>query len=206
MGVVHALFVQPGFGVLTHLLEKVPVQGAHRDATQLGQGRGRPFGLPGEFRPVLDMFQPSHKHPYQILTSNLQLRPEPFGKALITSIRLKMDNLSKNRAIFDLETVQLKSQAPEAAYFEAGQGHRAAMTVVLPPCSGAAPNCAANQKTCFYVGVTGLSGRRPNLCGCVWLAVVAGLLIRRSGCRAGQRGDAGASPDCFPCCVSSLAV
>jgi len=43
MGVVHALFVQPGFGVLTHLLEKVPVQGAHRDATQLGQGRGRPL-------------------------------------------------------------------------------------------------------------------------------------------------------------------
>ena len=51
-----------------------------------------------------------------------------------------------------------------------------------------------------------MSGRRPNLCGCVWLAVVAGLLIRRSGCRAGQRGDAGASPDGFPCCVSSLAV
>ena len=61
-------------------------------------------------------------------------------------------------------------------------------------------------KTCFYGGVFGLSGRRPNLCGCVWLAVVAGLLIRRSGCRAGQRGDAGASPDCFPACVSSLAV
>ena len=51
-----------------------------------------------------------------------------------------------------------------------------------------------------------MSGRRPNLCGCVWLAVVAGLLIGRSGCRAGQRGDAGASPDGFPCCVSSLAV
>ncbi len=40
----------------------------------------------------------------------------------------------------------------------------------------------------------------------VWLANVAGLLIGRSGCRAGQRGDAGASPDGFPCCVSSLAV
>ncbi len=39
-----------------------------------------------------------------------------------------------------------------------------------------------------------------------WLAVVAGLLIGRSGCRAGQRGDAGASPDCFQGCVSSLAV
>jgi hypothetical protein len=42
----------------------------------------------------------------------------------------------------------------------------------------------------FYGGVTGLSGRRPNLWGCVWLANVAGLLIRHSGCRAGQRGDA----------------
>jgi hypothetical protein len=30
-------------------------------------------------------------------------------------------------------------------------------------------------KNCFYGGVTGLSGRRPNLCGCVWLAVVAWL-------------------------------
>jgi hypothetical protein len=67
-------------------------------------------------------------------------------------------------------------------------------------------NRAANRKNCFYGGVTGLSGRRLNLCGCVWLAVVAGLLIRRSGCRAGQRGDAGASPECFPGCVSSLAV
>jgi len=46
----------------------------------------------------------------------------------------------------------------------------------------------------FYGGVTGLSERRPNLWGCVWLANVAGLLIGRSGCRAGQRGDAGASP------------
>lgn len=40
----------------------------------------------------------------------------------------------------------------------------------------------------------------------VWLANVAGLLIGRSGCRAGQRGDAGESPDCFPACVSLLAV
>jgi len=62
------------------------------------------------------------------------------------------------------------------------------------------------EKTCFYGGITGLSKRRPNLCGCVWLAVVAVLLIRRSGCRAGQHGDAGASPDCFPGCVSLLAV
>jgi hypothetical protein len=66
--------------------------------------------------------------------------------------------------------------------------------------------CCKPKKTCFYGGVTGLSGRRLNLCGCVWLAVVAGLLIGRSGCRAGQRGDADASPDCFPACVSSLAV
>src|ERR1039458_1319256 len=40
----------------------------------------------------------------------------------------------------------------------------------------------------------------------VWLGKVAGLLIGRSGCRAGQRGDAGESPDCFPACVSLLAV
>ena len=46
----------------------------------------------------------------------------------------------------------------------------------------------------FYGGVTGLSERRPNLWGCVWLSGVAGLLHRHSGCRAGQRGDAGASP------------
>src|ERR1017187_7769523 len=26
------------------------------------------------------------------------------------------------------------------------------------------------KKTCFYAGVTGLSGRRPNLCRCLWLA------------------------------------
>ena len=62
------------------------------------------------------------------------------------------------------------------------------------------------EKTCIYGGATGLSGRRPNLCGCVWLAIVAGLPIGRSGCRAGQRGHAGASPDGFPGCVSSLAV
>ena len=49
-------------------------------------------------------------------------------------------------------------------------------------------------------------GGRPNLCGYVWLANVAGLPIGRSGCRAGQRGDAGASPDCFPGRVSSLAI
>jgi hypothetical protein len=36
----------------------------------------------------------------------------------------------------------------------------------------------------------GLSGRRPNLAGCVWLANVTGLLSRRSGCRAGQHDDA----------------
>ena len=30
-----------------------------------------------------------------------------------------------------------------------------------------------------------MSGRRPNLCGCVWLANVAGLLCRHSGRRAG---------------------
>jgi len=41
------------------------------------------------------------------------------------------------------------------------------------------------EKTCFYGGVIGLSGRRPNLCGCVWLANVAGLLCRHSGRRAG---------------------
>lgn len=50
-------------------------------------------------------------------------------------------------------------------------------------------------KDCFYGGVAGLAEWRPNLWGCVWLAVVAGLLIGHSGCRAGQRGDAGASPD-----------
>jgi hypothetical protein len=47
-------------------------------------------------------------------------------------------------------------------------------------------------KDCFYGGVAGLAKWRPNLCGCVWLAVVAGLLIGRSGCRAGQRENAGA--------------
>jgi len=41
------------------------------------------------------------------------------------------------------------------------------------------------KKTCFYGGVTGLSGRRPNLRGCVWLANLAGLLCRHSGRRAG---------------------
>lgn len=66
--------------------------------------------------------------------------------------------------------------------------------------------CCQPEKTCFYGGVAGLSWRRPDLCGCVWLANVAGLLIGRSGCRAGQRGNAGASPDCFLCCVSSLAI
>ena len=70
-------------------------------------------------------------------------------------------------------------------------------------------NVLLSEKTCFLGAVTGLSGRRPNLCGCVCLAVVAGLLIRRSGCRARQRGDAGASPDCFsglhqPACGLSL--
>jgi hypothetical protein len=41
------------------------------------------------------------------------------------------------------------------------------------------------KKTCFYGGVIGVSGRRPNLCGGVWLANVAGLLRRHSGRRAG---------------------
>ena len=78
--------------------------------------------------------------------------------------------------------------------------------LVAKPVLTMLPTVLPTKKTCLYGGVTGLSARRPNLCGCVWLAVVAGLLIRRSGCRAGQRGDAGASPDCFPGCVSSLAV
>ena len=47
------------------------------------------------------------------------------------------------------------------------------------------PTVLPTEKTCFYGGVTGLSGRRPNLCGCVWLANVAGLLCRHSGRRAG---------------------
>ena len=41
-------------------------------------------------------------------------------------------------------------------------------------------------KTCFYGGVTGSSGRCPNLCGCVRLAVVAGqvcLLLRSCAAR-----------------------
>jgi len=64
------------------------------------------------------------------------------------------------------------------------------LRTVLPrrcqPCCEADANRAAKpKKTCFDVGVTGLSGRRPNLCGCVWLANVAGLLYRHSGRRAG---------------------
>jgi hypothetical protein len=62
------------------------------------------------------------------------------------------------------------------------------------------------KKLASRVALLACRGGRPNLCDCVWLAVVAGLLIRRSGCRAGQRGDAGTSPDCFPGGVSSLAV
>ena len=77
---------------------------------------------------------------------------------------------------------------------------------VLPPCCELGANRAANQETCFYGGVAGLSGRRPNFCGFVWLAKVVGLLIGRSGCRAGQRGDTVTSLDSFPCCVSSLAI
>ena len=84
------------------------------------------------------------------------------------------------------------------------------LLTVLPrrrqPCCEAGATVLLTEKTCFYGAVTSLSVRRPNLCGCAWLAVVTGLLIRRSGCRAGQRGDAGASPDCFSACVSSLAV
>ena len=56
---------------------------------------------------------------------------------------------------------------------------------VLPACCEAGANRAANQKTCFYGGVAGLPERRPNLCGCVWLANVAGLLWSHSGRRAG---------------------
>ena len=70
-GIVLTLFVQPGLGVPAHVLEKVPVQGAHGDATQPGQGRGRPLGLPGEFRPVLNMFQSSHSIHAQLITSML---------------------------------------------------------------------------------------------------------------------------------------
>ena len=58
-------------------------------------------------------------------------------------------------------------------------------------------NRAANRKNVLLGWRYWLVGARPNLCGCVWLAVVAGLLIGRSGCRAGQRGDAGASPVAF---------
>ena len=39
---------------------------------------------------------------------------------------------------------------------------------VLPPCCEPGANRAANQKTCFYGGVAGLSGRRPGL---LWLRV-----------------------------------
>ena len=41
------------------------------------------------------------------------------------------------------------------------------------------------KKTCFYGSVTGFLGRCPNLCGCVGLANVAGMLCRHSGRRAG---------------------
>src|ERR1035438_4372810 len=77
---------------------------------------------------------------------------------------------------------------------------------VLPPGCKPLLNVLLTEKTSLYGGATGLSGRRPNLCGFVWLAKVVGLLIGRSGCRAGQRGDAVTSLDSFPCCVSSLAV
>ena len=41
----------------THFIQsrKVSVQGAHGDAALFGQGRGRPLGLPGEFRPVANV-------------------------------------------------------------------------------------------------------------------------------------------------------
>ena len=57
--------------------------------------------------------------------------------------------------------------------------------LVAKPVLTMLPTVLPTKKTCFYGGVTGLSGWRPNLCGCVWLANVAGLLCRHSGRRAG---------------------
>ena len=57
LGVVLALLDQPGLGVLAHVLDPVPVQGPHRDATNLRQSRGGPLGLAGKFRPVLNVLE-----------------------------------------------------------------------------------------------------------------------------------------------------
>jgi len=62
------------------------------------------------------------------------------------------------------------------------------------------------KKLASMVALLACRGGVRTFVAAVWLANVAGLLIGRSGCRAGQRGDAGASLDGFPCCVSSLAV
>ena len=85
------------------------------------------------------------------------------------------------------------------------------LRTVLPrrcqPCCEAGANHAANRKKlASMVALLAYRGGVRTFAAACWLAVVAGLLIRRSGCRAGQRGDAGASPDGFPGCVSSLAV
>lgn len=47
LGVVLALLGQPGPGVLAHLLDPVPVQGPHGNATHFRQRRGGPLGLAG---------------------------------------------------------------------------------------------------------------------------------------------------------------
>src|ERR1035438_4474177 len=77
---------------------------------------------------------------------------------------------------------------------------------VLPPGCKPLLKVLLTEKTSLYGGATGLSGRRPNLCGFVWLAKGVGPLIGRPGCRARPRGDAVTALDSFPCCVSSLAV
>ena len=82
MGGALALFVQLGAGVLAHVPAKMPVQGAHGDATVFGQGRGRPLGLPGEFRPVLNLLQ-SFLHKCvpgknTVIQSNTELEAKSF--------------------------------------------------------------------------------------------------------------------------------
>ena len=78
--------------------------------------------------------------------------------------------------------------------------------LVAKPVLTMLPTVLPTKKTCFYGGVTGLSGRvRTFAAACGWrtsLACFVGTLAAVPGCN----GDAGASPDCFPGCVSSLAI
>jgi hypothetical protein len=66
---------------------------------------------------------------------------------------------------------------------------------------GSLPRASVADFSFLLLGwIAGLSGRRPNLWGCVWLANVAGLLIRHSGRRAGLHENAGAFSFSCLCC------